>query len=76
MGKHSLNHTYHVLLNYDATVTLGTPQMNKQRKTLTQLIVMFCEASRFGPIYDFVRQTIGTEQTEIQELGLWALIKN
>ena len=64
------------MLNYDATVALATPLMNKQRNALTQLIIIFCEAPRFGPIYNFILETIGTELTVILEVGLWKFIKN
>lgn len=64
------------MLNYDTTVPLTSPVMIKQRKALTQLIVMFCEASRFTPIYDLVLEAMGKDQSMPLDVGVWVWINN
>lgn len=76
MGKHILVNIYFVLLNYNTTVALDSPLMNKQRKALTQLAVMFCEASRYGPIYDLVLEAMGKDESVLMDEGVWVWIKN
>ncbi|KAF0888437.1 hypothetical protein E2562_014248 [Oryza meyeriana var. granulata] len=61
--KSSLINSYHVLLNYDEKINLGNQKMRQQKKVLTQIIIMFCEASRFRPVLDFICEAMATGKT-------------
>ncbi|EEE52848.1 hypothetical protein OsJ_35387 [Oryza sativa Japonica Group] len=76
VGRQSLRHSYFVLLNYDAEVDLRSAMMKRQRKALTQLIILFCEAARIRPVLEFISEAMSTEDTTPLDETLWTWIKN
>lgn len=76
MGKSSLENAFYKLYSFDVTLPPKHPKMVAQKKALAQLIVMFCEASRFNPVFDFVKSAMGSYVSLKVPLNLWTMIKN